>query len=93
MLKWLVPFFMISAFISNIALTDAHFGTWTGSFYGLLQVIQAVFYMVAMIGYNKEGGGLKKIPTFFCLSNLGIFKAWIEYAMGKRYVSWAPTKR
>jgi hypothetical protein len=88
--RWLVPFAMLIALITNAILTMV-FGA-----YGLLFALQAVFYGVAL-------GGLwwkpllrvpaVKLPAFFVLVNVSILKAWIRYWAGERLVIWEPSKR
>lgn len=94
LLKWLVPFFMIIALVTNLAIIidDCTWG------YAILWIGQLMFYVTGFVGWlgNLQGGligSMFKIVTFFTLSNVGILRAWIEYAMGKRYVSWEATKR
>lgn len=94
LMKWLVPFFMIIALISNIILTDIHYGTLTGSFWSALQVLQGLFYLCAIVGHKYPDRFPKfRIPAFFLMANAAILKAWFEYAKGERYVTWTPSKR
>ncbi|MEO5957334.1 MAG: glycosyltransferase family 2 protein [Nitrospiraceae bacterium] len=88
--RWLVPFAMLAALVSNAILTMGA-GTYRLSF-----VLQSVFYGVAL-------GGLwwrpllrfpaVKLPAFFVLVNASIFKAWIRYWSGERLIVWEPSKR
>ena len=88
--RWLVPFAMLIALISNAILTMV-FGA-----YGLLFALQAAFYGVAL-------GGLcwrpllrlpaVRLPAFFLLVNASILKAWIRYWSGERLIVWEPSKR
>jgi hypothetical protein len=88
--RWLVPFAMLTALITNTILTMA-FGQ-----YGLLLVLQAVFYGVAISGLCWRSLlriPAVKLPAFFVLVNVSIFKAWIQYWSGERLVVWEPSKR
>jgi len=89
LLKWLVPFFMIIAYVSNMFLDDGDSLFWTATFF-----LQNLFYVVAALGYVwKLDNKYVKIVSFFVISNIAILKAWISYARGERYVFWEPTKR
>jgi len=88
--RWLVPFAMLTALITNAILTVA-----SGQ-YGLLLAIQAVFYAVALSGLCWRSLlrlPAVKLPAFFVLVNASIFKAWIRYWSGERLVVWEPSKR
>jgi hypothetical protein len=88
--RWLVPFAMLTTLITNTILTMA-FGQ-----YGLLLVLQAVFYGVAISGLCWRSLlriPAVKLPAFFVLVNVSIFKAWIQYWSGERLVVWEPSKR
>ena len=91
LLKWLVPFFMIGAFISNVALIGSL--VYTGLFIG-----QLFFYGIAveagrMLVMKGNTNKYAKIIYFFVMSNAAILKAWFSYAKGERYIMWEPTKR
>lgn len=88
--RWLVPFAMLAALITNAILT-AVFGS-----YQLLLAFQVAFYAVAFSGLCW--GSLLRLPpvklsAFFMMVNVSIFKAWIRYWSGERLVAWEPSKR
>jgi|CXWL01.1.fsa_nt_gi glycosyltransferase involved in cell wall biosynthesis len=88
--RWLVPFAMLIVLVSNVILTIG-FGA-----YGLLFVLQAIFYGVAIGGlWWKPLLRLPavKLPAFFVVVNASIFKAWIRYWSGERLIVWEPSKR
>jgi hypothetical protein len=88
--RWLVPFAMLTALITNAILTVA-FGR-----YGLLLALQTVFYAVALSGLCWRSLlrlPAVKLPAFFVLVNASIFKAWLRYWSGERLVVWEPSKR
>jgi glycosyltransferase involved in cell wall biosynthesis len=91
LLRWLVPFFLCAAFISNAALTLKN-----ASFFFILAV-QLFFYAASIVG---ACGGKKlssfiafKIPRFFVVANASILVAWIKYLRGDRLTMWSPSIR
>jgi hypothetical protein len=88
--RWLVPFAMISALLSNIVLAPSSL-----FFQGMLMA-QAVFYAVALAYLATKrlpGFGVLRLPSFFVMVNLSILDAWIRYFRGERITSWSPSKR
>ena len=84
--RWLVPFAMIIAGISNGFLLSH------SSFYGATLLIQSAFYAAALGGL-WTGAPILRIPTFLFLANLGVLMAWLRYARGDRIASWNPSER
>jgi glycosyltransferase involved in cell wall biosynthesis len=87
--RWLVPFFMISLFLSNAFLLEERF-------YRAVFIAQCLFYLgavVSSLGTGMSGNPLSRIPYYFCLSNGAILTAMIKYARGVRQEVWSPTKR
>jgi glycosyltransferase involved in cell wall biosynthesis len=84
--RWLVPFAMITAGISNGFLLSH------SSFYGATLLVQAGFYAAALSGL-WTGAPILRIPMFLFLANLGVLTAWLRYARGDRIVSWNPSER
>jgi glycosyltransferase involved in cell wall biosynthesis len=84
--RWLVPFAMITAAISNGFLIDE------SAWYGATFVLQAAFYLAA-IGGAWTGAGALRIPMYFVVANLGVLTAWLRYARGERLSSWSPSQR
>jgi len=88
LLRWLVPFFLIAALISNVILA------FTSGFFLFLLVGQFVFYGIGVYGWvTKSLSGVLKIPMFFMVVNTAIAVAWWEYLAGKRVVLWEPSAR
>lgn len=88
--RWLVPFGMILAFLSNILLIPGSF------LYFLIFLLQVAFYAVALGGLWVDSSSRKyffKIPSFLVLVNLSILKAWLRYIKGERLMVWEPSKR
>ena len=84
--RWLVPFGMIGAAISNAFLID------DSIFYAATFLLQAVFYAAA-IGGVWTGAPALKIPMFVLVANLGVLTAWLRYARGERLSTWSPSQR
>jgi glycosyltransferase involved in cell wall biosynthesis len=84
--RWLVPFAMITAAVSNAFLLNA------SPFYLATFLLQSVFYMAAL-GGALTGARALKIPMFFVVANLGVLTAWLRYARGERLASWSPSQR
>lgn len=88
--RWLVPFGMITAFVSNAFLT------MSSHWYAVLFLIQAAFYSVAFGGIVWKPLlrlPIIKLASFFLLVNVSIFQAWVRYWSGERLVTWEPSKR
>jgi cellulose synthase/poly-beta-1,6-N-acetylglucosamine synthase-like glycosyltransferase len=80
-LRWLTPFFMLSAFISNIFLLDE------APFYRITFFLQILFYANALLGYLGELLG-KRIPVAstifsFCIASAGMGIGVIKGILGK----------
>lgn len=84
--RWLVPFAMIIAGISNAFLLSH------SSFYGATFLVQSGFYAAALWGLWTGAPSLR-IPMFLFLANLGVLTAWLRYARGDRIASWNPSER
>lgn len=102
--RWLVPFFLLAAFVANLFLIS------TAWIYGLFFALQVIFYCTAL-AYFAEGltdknqkqtgggriisrmGGIFKIPYYFVVVNAAIFIAWIRFFRGQQAVYWNPSRR
>lgn len=104
--RWLVPFFLILAFISNAMIMPS------SAFFTTLFILQIVFYMLAFIYFQLEirnahnyqlkaksyelkamSYELLKLPYYFVLVNASILVAWWKYLKGERASFWEPSKR
>src|SRR3989440_1908917 len=88
--RWLVPFAMMTAFVSNALLA------FSSRWYAGLFLIQILFYSVALGGIFWKP--LLRLPivrlfSFFLLVNASIFQAWVRYWSGERLIVWEPSKR
>ena len=92
--RWLVPYFLIFLFISNIFIMFSSF------FYFLTFALQIAFYLLAykyhldsQANRRTPSDNLAKIPYFFATVNLSILVAWWKYIKGERATFWEPSKR
>ncbi|BDD87625.1 glycosyltransferase family 2 protein [Desulfofustis limnaeus] len=90
LMRWLVPFFLLLALGSNLALLDS-------PFYRLLLALQVVFYLLAAgaaVSYLPLGRTTAgKIALYFTTVNLAILVAWFKYLRGTRQELWSPSRR
>lgn len=87
--RWLVPFFMMLALVSNSMLV-------TRPSYLVVFLIQIGFYAMACCGMWTSrfvGSRMLTLPAFVLRANLSILSAWYRYAAGQRVVSWTPSHR
>ncbi len=88
--RWLVPFAMVLAFVSN-ALLISQPPAYTSLF-----IFQVLFYGIAVLGIRWDlfrDIRLLKIPSFFVLVNVAILSAWYRYFKGERLTTWHPSNR
>jgi len=88
--RWLVPFAMIGALVSNLILATQ------SMFYRVLLAGQALFYVMATVYawcHQMPKSNLFRLPSFFVLVNLSILDAWVRYVRGDRVFRWEPSKR
>jgi cellulose synthase/poly-beta-1,6-N-acetylglucosamine synthase-like glycosyltransferase len=88
LLRWLVPFFLLGALLSNVGLASTSvFFLWT-------LIAQLFFYGLALYGWATDSlRGALKIPMYFLVVNAAIALAWWQYLTGKRVVLWTPSQR
>lgn len=90
MLRWAVPWFLISFFIITLLLCSDH---W---FYMLTLILQILFYGCVLFGHllpKLRNNTLVKIPYFFVQVNLAIAVATLKFLTGKRMTTWSPSQR
>src|SRR5579859_1408959 len=83
-LRWLVPFFLLILFGSNLLL-------WRTPFYRMFLEIQTVFYALTLLSIWVPVQKLWKplgIPLYFCTLNAAALFSVIEVVRGKKYVVW-----
>lgn len=88
--RWLVPFAMIVALITNGVLAAS------STFYRAILLVQAAFYTLALlyiVTQRLPSVGMLHIPSFFVMVNVSILDAWFRYFRGDRIFHWDPSKR
>jgi glycosyltransferase involved in cell wall biosynthesis len=88
--RWLVPFAMIGAWVSNVVLATQ------STLYGMLLLGQFLFYTTAAayaVFQWMPKSSVFRLPSFFVLVNLSILDAWMRYFRGDRVFRWEPSKR
>jgi hypothetical protein len=84
--RWLVPFAMIAAVVTNGLLVTA--SPWFAAIF----VLQLGFYGMAAAGL-LTGAPLLRLPAFLVLANLAVLIAWLRFFRGERFVVWMPSER
>jgi len=89
LLRWLVPWLLAIAFLSNAALAVQSLP------YLAVFLAQLVFYSGAAMGMRNWGSrnSLLRVAAYFVRVNLSIAIAWVRYLRGRRIVTWEPTRR
>jgi biofilm PGA synthesis N-glycosyltransferase PgaC len=85
LLRYLMPIWVVLLFIANIV--------YHPSIWGILLIVQIVFYILALIGYILEKQGLKVgkiflLPLYFCMLNIAAAIAISKNIMGDRTLLW-----
>jgi len=90
LIRWLVPHFMLIAFISNAFLMSGHV-------YFTLMLLQILFYLLASIGVMYKDKSklptLLYVPYYFCYMNAAAFHGFIKYLSNNQSTSWRKAKR
>lgn len=90
LLRWLVPLFLISFFVSNLFLITASL------FYFFVILFQVLFYVICLLCHIKIVSlefVWSKISYYFVMSNIAIALAWFDFLRGVRLHTWQPTTR
>lgn len=87
--KWLTPFALLVALISNIFLISESY------VFLLFFVCQIIFYSFAIIGVMNTNliQSWFKIPVFFTVANVAMFHACIDFLRGKHMLAWKASER
>ncbi len=83
-LRWMVPLFLVTIFISNLFLLDSQL-------FRTLMVAQLAFYAAAILNVVLPLHRVWKplgIPLFFCTLNAAALFSMVELGRGKKYVTW-----
>jgi len=88
--RWMIPFFLIVIFFSNLMLLDR-------GFYWLTFILQIIFYLSAFFAWIMETFGKKikllSIPLFFCVINLASLRAALNLFRNKKLTTWETMRR
>jgi cellulose synthase/poly-beta-1,6-N-acetylglucosamine synthase-like glycosyltransferase len=89
-LRYLAPALLSAILLSSAALASQ------SDFYFIIFVLQALFYLLAFIGWMAEGFGIHQrliaLPHYFVLANLAVVLAFIKFLRGERYARWEPIR-
>lgn len=90
LLRWFAPFFMVFCFAASLAL-------WRFPLYKFAAILQAVFYVVALIGWkwrprNKLGRVLS-LAFYFCMVNLASLVGCVKCFRGDLSGKWTPPRQ
>jgi cellulose synthase/poly-beta-1,6-N-acetylglucosamine synthase-like glycosyltransferase len=89
-LRWLVPFAMVVALATNLALLDR-------PVFVVFLVVQLMFYAAAAVGWLRQARGrapgLFGIPHMFVVLNVALAIGYIRFAFGEYRVEWDRTSR
>ena len=90
-LRYLVPFFLLTLFISTAVLALHSLG------FRLALAAQLFFYALAATGWLLERAGsasprLFALPQYFMLTNLASLVACYQFLRGERYARWEPIR-
>lgn len=89
-LRYAVPFFLISLFISSFA------AAFYSNFFAFAFGLQIIFYSLALAAWILERREIKirllAIPLYFALANLASLVGFWKFLKGERYASWEPIR-
>ncbi|MDQ3754388.1 MAG: hypothetical protein M3371_06615, partial [Acidobacteriota bacterium] len=89
-LRYAVPIFLLVIFIASLVLAPR------SSFYALLALLQAGFYLAALVSWALERRGVRvrllAIPQYFVIANLASLLALYQFLRGERYARWEPIR-
>jgi len=90
LMRWLVPWFMLLALISNILVVG------DSSIYCISLFLQGLFYLVALLPLkftSLRDSSAFKLPFFFLQVNKAIAHATVRFLSGTRMTVWTPSSR
>lgn len=89
-MRWAVPWFLLALLVSSIGVLGE------GWIYQSIFIAQIVFYSLVLTGVfvdKLRDQVFVRIPYYFVEVNIAIAHATIAFLLGKRIVTWTPTKR
>jgi cellulose synthase/poly-beta-1,6-N-acetylglucosamine synthase-like glycosyltransferase len=90
LLRWLVPLFLLIAFMANIILS---FYSWTYFAILVIIIINITILIFERMGVISNTPKILYLPIYFFSVNLSIIIAWYRYFRHERIVIWNPTVR
>lgn len=90
LLRWLVPLFLITAFISLAILAST---SWIYLAILMIQLFIILIVIIERYGITLSIPKLFYIPKYFFSVNLSILIAWYRYLRHERVITWSPTIR
>lgn len=92
-IRWFVPFFMISAFVSGAYLAYS----MDGGLYKVLFAAQALFYALSFAVKGGSGNSpvskLVRLSNYFVNMNLALLKGFVRFVTNTQKVAWKRTNR
>lgn len=90
-MRYLVPFFLITVFASNLVLVGEH------PIFEFTFMAQLALYSMALAGWELNNLGFRRLgplafPYYFLLVNTAVLIAILKSIMGERYVIWEPIR-
>lgn len=90
-MRYLVPFFLISTFFSNLVLVSQH------PVFELSFIAQSSLYALAILGWMLTKMGFRRlgplaIPYYFLLVNTAVLVAILKSIAGERAIVWEPIR-
>ena len=89
-LRWVVPFILIVAFLINALMLDK-------PFYQVFFILQCLFYSLAVVGLwtaqYKIMPFVFYVPFYFCGFNTALFIGFLKAVFGQQNTAWERTER
>ncbi|MCD6184853.1 MAG: glycosyltransferase [Deltaproteobacteria bacterium] len=89
--RWLLPFFFIALFITNVMLFKLNI------FYKFCLFLQIIYYILAFLGSQSISDNffmkISRIFYFICMTNMASMGAWYNFFIGNKMAKWEPTER
>ena len=88
LLRWLVPYFLLTLVAGNLFLRDS-------LFFRVALALQAISYALALHGVITKGKSrwaITSIPTSFCIVNAAALVGTLHCLTGKTFSRWTPTR-
>jgi hypothetical protein len=89
LLRWLVPYFLLTLFASNTFLRHV-------PFYRVALLLQLIFYGTALVGLCRRSHALPfpfSIPMSFCIVNFAALIGIAKSMIGRKSGRWKPVRK